>query len=466
VKDTLIESDQIFLEKPMRILSFTALLLAAGCTRVTPVEEVSVDPAATFEAVASFVPGEGDWPGWRGPSHNGIAGGTAVTSWSPTENVIWKTPVPGRGHSSPVVCGDRVFLATAIEGDEQQLVVAFDRAGGDEVWRTVLNQGGLPSTGQMHQKGTHANGTVACDDQTIFTAFLNHDSITASAVDFDGQIVWQTKLGAFNSKFGYAPSPIIYQSLVIFAADNHGGGYLAAVHRRSGEIVWRKERSRSSTYSSPVVATVAGRDQLLICGGNEVCSYDPGTGELIWSCEGTADATCGTMVWNDSLVFASGGYPEKQTLAVRADGSCEVVWSDSVKSYEPSMLLVGDELYAATDNGIAYCWDAATGELHWRQRLQGSFSASPLFCDGKIYVTNTKGTTFVFRPTSGGYEQLAKNQLGNDAFATPAVSGGQILMRVGTQGAGGRQEVLYCLGSSHYPPSGGSPRILVASPKM
>lgn len=430
----------------MRVLSIATLLLVAGCTRVTPVEEVSFDPAAGFEEAPPYVPSEADWPGWRGPTGNGIAAGTAVSSWSETENVVWQSPVPGRGHSSPVICGDRVLLATAIEDQQRQLIVAFDRASGNELWRTELHQGGFPSLGKMHQKGTHANGTVACDDQSIYTAFLNHDSITASAVDFDGNIVWQTKLGAFNSKFGYAPSPIVYRSLVIFAADNQGGGYLAAVHRRSGEIVWRKERSRSSTYSSPVVATVAGRDQLLISGGNEVSSYDPGSGELIWSCAGTADATCGTMVWNESLVFASGGYPEKQTLAVRGDGSAEVVWTDKVKAYEPSMLLSGEELYAVSDNGIACCWDAATGDKHWQQRLQGSFSASPVCCDGKIFAANTSGTAFVFRATPAGYEQVAENKLGDDAFATPAICDGEIFMRVGAQGPGGRQEMLYCLG--------------------
>ena len=431
----------------MRTLVYVAFLLAIGCTRATPVQEISVDPTVTSPDVAEFVPMDTDWPAWRGQRHNGISNShSAPTSWSDTENVVWKSPIPGRGHSSPVVCGDQVILATALEGEQQQLVMAFDRATGSENWRTLVHEGGFPSGGKMHQKGTHANGTVACDDKYIFTAFLNSDSIIASAIDFDGNIAWQTTLGAFNSKFGYAPSPVVYKSLVIFAADNQGGGYLAAVHRRTGKVVWRKARSLSSSYSSPVVANTSGRDQLLISGGYEVCSYDPSNGDLLWSCEGTTDATCGTMVWNDSMVFASGGHPDKHTLAVRSDGSGEVVWSTRVKIYEPSMLLVGNELYAASDNGIAYCWDAETGKLHWKKRLGGSFSASPVFCDGKIYVPNASGTTFVFKPATNGYEQIAKNQLGDDAFASPAICDGQIFMRVGSRHSGDRQEMLYCLG--------------------
>ncbi len=437
----------------MRSFTVWMLFLAVGCTRTTPVEEVSLDPKAITPGAEAFVPRDSDWPGWRGPNRNGISpSSSAPVTWSETENVVWRVPVPGRGHSSPVVCGDQVILATALEDKLQQVVVAFDRATGSEKWRLVLHEGGFPSDRQMHPKGSHANGTVVCDDQHIFIAFLNHDSIIASAIDFDGKLAWQTTLGAFNSKFGYAPSPVLYESLVIFAADNQGGGYLAAVDRRSGNLVWRKARSRSSTYSSPVVAHVSGRDQLLISGGDQVSSYDPGSGELIWACDGTTDATCGTMVWNESLVFASGGYPDQQTLAVKADGAGEVVWSTAVKSYEPSLIRVGDELYSVTDNGIAHCWDSQTGKLHWKQRLGGSFSASPVCSGERIYVSNLSGTTFVFQATSRGYEELAKNQLGDDTYASPAICGDQIFLRVGTQQSGARQEMLYCLGQDSTAP--------------
>ncbi|CAN0350663.1 unnamed protein product, partial [Ectocarpus sp. 4 AP-2014] len=266
--------------------------------------------------------------------------------WNQTENVLWRTPVPGRGHGSPVVVGDRVFLSSAEESEERQLMVAFDRLSGDELWRLTLHEGGFPPPSQVHQKGTDANSTIACDNKHAYVAYLNQGSITASAVTHSGELAWQTKLGAFDSKFGYAPSPIVHGPYVLFAADNWGGGYLAAVDRTTGKIAWRKKRSSTSTYSSPIVAHVSGKDQLLISGDDKICSYSPSTGELLWSCRGCSEATCGTPVWNEDTVFASGGYPGQQTIAVRADGSAEVLWTNQVKVYEPSMLVVGKEIYA------------------------------------------------------------------------------------------------------------------------
>lgn len=433
-------------------LGWIALIVGAvGCSRPpapqVPVEEVSVDTSGVEIEDAPQSINEGDWPGWRGPQGNGIgASSAAVTQWSPSENVLWSADVPGRGHSSPVVVGDRVYLATADDGAQQQFVLAFDRESGSEVWRTQVSEGGFPGSNQLHQKGTNANSTVACDGERIYIAFLNHGKITATALDLGGEIVWQKELGAFNSKFGYAPSPVLYKSLVIFAADNQGGGYLAGLDRATGEIAWRKARPAVSTYSSPAIATVAGRDQLLISGGDRVVSYDPATGEELWGVKGTTEATCGTMVWHGDSVIASGGYPGRQTLCVRADGSGEILWSHSVKAYEPSLVVAGGNVFAVTDDGIAYCWSATTGEEQWKQRLGGNVSASPVVCGDLIYATNDQGTTFVFRATGEGYDEVARNQLGDDMFASAAVSQGQLFLRVGEYAGRGRQEKLYCLG--------------------
>ncbi|MDG2382421.1 MAG: PQQ-binding-like beta-propeller repeat protein [Pirellulaceae bacterium] len=440
----------------MRVCLLLVFSLCCGCSRHVAVEEISVDKRKKPNDLPVFVARDTDWPSWRGPLQNGISvSPPAPTSWSDSTNVSWKSQVPGRGHGSPVIVGSHVYVASAIDAQQQQLVMAFNRKTGAEVWRTIVHQGPLTKSGKMHPKGTHANGTVACDDQHMFVAFLTENSIVVSALDFDGQLIWQKKLGAFNSKFGYAPSPVVYKSFVIFAADNQGGGYLAALDRRTGEIVWRKARSNHSSYSSPVVATVDGKEQLLISGSHQVSSYDPGSGELIWSCEGTTEATCGTVVWNESTVFASGGYPDSQTLAVRADGSGQIEWSNSVRCYETSMLLVGDELYAVTDNGIAYCWDAKSGVVNWKKRLGGNFSASPVYCDGEIYAANLRGETFVFRANKNLYQMTAMNVLGSDAYASPAICDGQIFMRVGSEEEGHRQEWLYCLGG---PPLSNSKR--------
>lgn len=432
----------------MRMLSRTVPLLVLacfGCGRSVAVEEIQVTGAEVV--LAAYEPGDDDWPGWRGPKRNGVTTSSPPpASWSETENVFWKAPVPGRGHASPVVVEDVVLLSTAEESEERQLLVAFDRASGEELWRTVMHEGGFPDARDVHHKATDANGTVACDGERAYIAHLNADKIIASAVDLQGEVVWQTELGAFNSKFGYAPSPVLHGPYVIFAADNWGGGYLAAVHRVTGEIAWRKKRSMTSTYSSPVVARVAGRDQLLISGDDQIASYDPSTGEPLWSCRGASEATCGTLVWNDEAVFASGGHPGQQTLAVRADGSGQILWSNRVKVYEPSLLVVGDELYGTSDKGIVYCWDSQTGDERWKRRVGGSFSASPVFCEGLIYAQKASGEMILFRATPESYQEVASNRLGDESLASPALCGGRLYLRVASWDGDNRREHLYCLG--------------------
>ncbi len=434
----------------MLIISTTVVTsLTVGCgRRMNRVAEVSANTSGvTVTEMPNKVDLEKDWSGWRGPSGTGVANSArAPQEWSQEKGIVWQAMIPGRGHSSPIVVGNQVFLATALDESQQQIVVAFDRKTGKENWQSVIHSGSFPSERELHRKSTNANGTIACDGERLYCAFLNGGSIVVSCIDIAGKPVWSEQVGGFSSKFGYAPSPILYKSLVIVAADNQGGGSIAALDRLTGKIAWRKSRPAISTYSSPIVAHVAGKDQLLISGCRQVCSFDPTTGEELWSCPGTAEATCGTVVWNEDCVFASGGYPDKQTLCVKADGSKEVVWSNSSRCYEPSMLLVKQLLFAVTDDGIATCWDSSTGKQNWKQRLGGNFSASPVACGDLIYASADNGMTTVFKASSAGLEIIAKNTLGDDCFASPAVCDEQILLRVGEQKNGKRQEVLYCIG--------------------
>ncbi|MFG0333511.1 MAG: PQQ-binding-like beta-propeller repeat protein, partial [Maioricimonas sp. JB049] len=274
-------------------------------------------------------------------------------------------------------------------------------------------------------------------------AFLNHAKVHATALSLDGDVLWQTTLGPFASQFGYAPSPAIWGPLVLFAADHREGGFLAGVHRLNGEIIWRKKRPAVATYSSPVVAELDGRPQLVISGGEQIASYAPATGESLWTVAGATEATCGTPVFDGDLVFASGGYPGSETICVRADGS-GVVWKNRQKCYEQSMLAHDGFLYAVNDNGIAYCWDAATGKEQWKSRLSGPFSASPVLAGGNIYVSNERGTTYVFRADPAAFDLVAENQLGDTTFSTLSVCGGQIFHRVGADDS----ETLYCIGDT------------------
>ncbi len=418
------------------ILLITGITLLTGCGR-------GGTSSGRVEELAVTVSVESEWPWWRGPQGNGVAIGNAPTQWSANDSVRWKVDIPGRGHGSPVVCGNAVYLATADDDKQTQSVLAVDRTNGSILWQTQVHEGNFPATRELHPKGTNANGTIACDGKQIFTAFLNDREIIATALLPDGSIAWQESLGNFNSKFGYAASPLIYKSAVIFAADNRGGGHLSALDRKTGETIWRVRRPAIATYSSPIIAHVGGVDQLLLSGCEKVESFDPETGEKNWSCRGTAEATCGTIVWDDNHIFASGGYPQNETICIDAKG--KRVWSNRRKAYEPSMLLYDGALYCATDTGIVYCWDAASGKEHWSKRLAGSsFSASLVVAGGLIYAANASGTTIVFRADTTGYNEIAKNKLGNDAFASPAICDGLVYLRVGEK-RNGRQEVLYCI---------------------
>jgi len=354
--------------------------------------------------------------------------------------------VPGRGNPSPTVVGNRVVLTTADEQRKIQSVVAFDRTTGKQLWNTVISTGGFPP--KIHSRNTHATGTVASDGERLFVTFFHDDAIELTALTLAGKILWQKPVGSFMPRlyqYGYAPSPTIYDTLVIVAADYEGGGHLTAFDRKTGTRNWQTPRPKRLSYSSPIVAHVAGRDQLLISGCDVVASYDPHTGKKLWSTPGTTMATCGTMVWSGDLVFASGGYPKPETICVRADGSGRVVWKNNSKCYEQSMLAHDGYIYAVNDGGIAICWRASDGTKMWESRLAGgSVSSSPILAGGNIYVANERGLTYVFRADPQSFQLVAKNQLGTRAFATPAFCDSQIFVRV--TGAG-RQETLYCLGT-------------------
>jgi outer membrane protein assembly factor BamB len=424
------------------VTAMFAALALAGCGG-KPVEEIQsaadVPPAQPIQVT------ESDWPWWRGPDRNGVARGPAPpTAWSESDHVLWKVDLPGRGHASPIVVGDRVYISTADEAEQTHELLALDRETGKQIWRSEIHRGDLPRDG-MHAKSTHANGTPASDGRRVYLGYLTKGEVHATAVDADGGIVWQTPLGPFRPNFGYAPSPVLCESLVIYAADNPGSGYIAAVHRDTGDVVWRHPRKSTSTYATPSIVTVAGKDQLILSGGEQVAAYDPLTGKELWSRQGATDATVGTPVWLGDLVFASGGYPGEETICINAATQAEV-WKNDVKAYEPSLLIHGDCLFSFSQGGILYCWDARTGEEHWKKRLGGDVSSSLVAHGDVIYATNENGTTWAFRANADHYEVIAENHLGQEGFATPAIADGRIYIRTATNSPRGRQESLYCIG--------------------
>ncbi len=389
----------------------------------------------------------GDWPWWRGPWRNGSADAaqTPPMSWSQTTNVLWKAAVSGRGYGSPMVYGERVFLATANEDSGEQSLLCFARATGKQLWRTVVH----PSGGmRKNNKATAASSTPACDGERVFINFPNDGALYTTALNLEGKRLWQKKISDYVVHQGYGSSPALYQHLVIVSADNKGGGALAALDRETGQIVWRRERPRKPNYPSPILLHAAGRDQLLMTGCDMIVSYAPLTGETLWETPGATTECVTSTLTTDGLVFTSGGYPRDHVSAIRADGSGELVWQNRARLYVPSLVTRDGYLYGVLDEGIAVCWQAASGKEMWKARLGGTFSSSPVLVGDKIFVSSEAGEMFIFRADHEKFEQLGKNQLGQEVLATPTICGNRIYHRVAHRSPDGqRQETLYCLGS-------------------
>ena len=427
----------------------TSLLLCLplmACRKQTPVNEVSIQTSGVDVVDQDLSTLSNQWHQWRGPSGDGIAKGQDIpTQWADEENIRYVVDIPGRGHGSPILIVNLVVLGTALQEQQKQMLIAYDQQSGKKKWEAVIHEGGFPGSRDVHQKASNANGTPASDGEVIITAHLNQERIYVTAVDLLGQRKWQTEIGAFDSKFGYAPSPILYKSLVIVAADNFGGGYLVGLDRASGEIAWRTKRGDASTYSSPHLASIEGVDQILVSGGDRLASYSPDTGEVRWETPCLSEATCGTVVTSKNRIFASGGYPDKETVALSGNGTR--LWSNRTKIYEPSMVTNGDLLFAVSDNGIAYCWDAENGDERWKKRLGGNFSSSPVLCSGKLFVADLQGNCYIFEANPDAFELVSKNRLGDDCYASPAVDKGAIYFRIGKGDERDRREKLICIAS-------------------
>ena len=421
-------------------IGLTVWFLLSGSSGVRTAE-VSESAKAEPITVAAT-----DWPWWRGPNRNGIANPdqTPPLKWSETENVLWKAPVPGRGHSSPIVVGDQVFLTTADKDRGVQSVLCYDRNIGKLAWEAIVHQGGIMTEG--NKKASQASSSVACDGKRVFVNFLHHGQVDTTALDRKGNQLWQTKITDYKVHQGYGSSPAVLGSLVIVSADNKGGGAIAGLDRATGDIVWKTSRPEKPNYASPVILKAAGREQLVFTGCDRVSSFDPGTGKKLWEVEGATTECVTSTVTDGDLIFTSGGYPKNHVSAVKADGSGDVVWEKNVRVYVPSMLAKGGYLYAVTDRGVATCWKAGTGEDVWQHRLGGTFTASPVLVGDHLFATNEAGTTFVLKLTKTGVEEIAENQLGDEVYSTPTICGSRIYMRVAMQLDGKRQEMLYCLG--------------------
>ena len=378
----------------------------------------------------------GDWPWWRGPYHNGIAEMQKVPlQWSEEENVLWKVALPGKGHASPIVVEDRIFLPTADDQQQTMSLLCLKRDTGVPLWKKKIHQGTFMHT---HKKNSHASSTPAWDGKRVFVVFMIEDGIFVTAVDRDGSIEWQTRAGSFDSKHGYGSSPVLYKSLVIVNGDNQGEGFLAALDRQTGKIVWRVDRTDNSSFATPIVAHLNGVDQLLLSGHNTISSYNPENGDLRWEAEGPAATTANTMLWHQGLVFASGGWPEHNLMAVHGDGSGKIAWQKGIKAYVPSPVIIDGKLLVVQDANIVRLFDPKSGDELWKHRLgRRGYSASPTVVGDVVFLPDETGEVHVFR-VGEKFEKLAGNELDGDGMASPIICGDCIYLRTSSH--------LYCIG--------------------
>jgi outer membrane protein assembly factor BamB len=383
-----------------------------------------------------------NWPQFRGPRGDGTSTEKNLpTRWSPTENVAWKTAIPGEGHSSPIVWDESVFLTTALPNGDR-LLLRLNAHSGKLVWKSVIAHSERES---MHRENSSASSTPVTDGTHIFTSFQVGDRVDMRAYDFDGKLRWSKQPLKFSGEHGYSYSPIVYKDLVILDCRQEGEAATIAFEKANGKERWRVHpRKKRISHITPIVINDGNREQLIVSGSDETASYDPASGKELWWCKGPSDVAVAGLSYGEGLVFTTAGYPTRTRMAVRTSGQGDVTrtgiaWkSQRQVSYVPSPVYHQGHLYTVIDESMLFCFDAKTGEAKWEQRLPGRFRSSLVLATEMIYATNDKGLTTIFRATPDSFQQLAANNLNELTYATPAVSNGRIYLRTGQN--------LHCIG--------------------
>lgn len=374
-----------------------------------------------------------EWPMWRGPHGDGQSTETNVpTKWGATENVAWKVPIPGWGHSSPVVWGDRVFVTSYIEEGTRRVLLCLDRADGKVLWeRTVL---AAPPEGK-HKLNSFASATPATDGTRVWVSFFERPRIQLVCFDFDGKELWRQSPGTFTSVHGFCSSPTLHKDLLILNCDQDAPAYIVAYEKQTGKERWRIDRPNNTrSYCTPLFAELAGKTQMVLSGSKCVASYDPDTGQQNWIVDGPTDQMVASLVQAQGVLFVTGGFPQHHMLGIDPGGTGNVTrtnirWRDTKGvSYVPSPIAHEQWFYVVSDGGVLTCLEAKTGKRLYSQRLGSHHSASAVSAGGKLYFTSDAGETFVVKagPT---YDLVSKNELDEECYASPAISRGEIFVR-------------------------------------
>jgi outer membrane protein assembly factor BamB len=432
-------------------------------------------PAACLALAAFLVPTlchAEEWPSWRGPRGDGTSLETGVPlRWGKGENVAWKAPVPGVGHSSPVVWGDRVFLTTCLEEEQQRVLLCLDRRTGRKLWDQVVVVSPLE---KKHKLNSFASSTPATDGKHVWVSFLRLRKKTAgdgppmklregsaypadvipemvvTCYTVDGAKVWEKVPGRFYSRHGFCSSPLLYKDTVILNGDQDAEAWIVALEQGTGTERWRTDRpNRTRSYCVPLLIEAAGKTQLVLSGSLCVTSYDPDTGKLHWIINGPTEQYVASPVYGEGLFFLTTGYPEYHNMGIRPDGAGDVTdthvaWHEKnvparKAAYVPSPLAQGRWFWVVSDLGWLSCFEAKTGKRQYLEQLGHHHSASPVAAEGRLYFPADEGVTYVVK-AGPAFEVLARNDLGEEIYASPAVSRGQLFLR------GARH--LYCIGAA------------------
>ena len=383
-----------------------------------------------------------DWPQFRGPGGQGHSDATNLPlTWSESENIVWKVPVPGLGWSSPSIQGNQIWLSTAVDEGKSLHAIALDRVTGQTLVDVVVFE--IAEPGSVHSKNSHASPTPLIEGDRVYVHFGAHGT---ACLKSDGTLVWKTQELKHDHRHGPGGSPVIYQDLLILNCDGSDIQFVVALDKSTGEIRWKKKREHIGearltgksnvpmAYTTPLLTEINGTIQLLSSGADSIVSYNPVNGDEYWWFSYDGYSNVPRPVVGKGLVFISSGYDRPEFFAVKVDGTGDVTESHlgwnmkKAAPLNPSPLLIGDELYLISDNGIATCLDAVSGQQHWQERIGGSYSASPTFADGRIYLLDEEGTTTVIAPGKT-FEKLATSKLDGRTLATPAFLDQAIYLR-------------------------------------
>lgn len=386
----------------------------------------------------------GDWPGFRGPNGDGIApGDKAPLHWGTAKNVLWKVSLPGPGNSSPIVSRGRVFLTCAEKEGKRRNLYCIDRRTGRELWSRTVE---FPEAEPTHRSNPYCASTPVADGSNVV---VWHGSAGVFCYSFEGTKLWEKNLGAMRHDWGYASSPILYRGKVIL---NFGPGsrtFLVSLDLKTGEVLWKHtepggldatDKRMTGSWTTPIIARVDGKDQIICSMATRVIACDPENGSLLWSCAGLAsdkvELVYAAPVVSRGIGVAFTGWINGPTIGFTLGGAGDVtasnrLWLEKQPQRIGSGVVVDGQVYIVNAGpATAQCLECASGKVLWTERLEGGESwGSLVLAAGRLYVTSRRGVTTVFRANPEKFELLAMNDLGESSNATPAISDGQIFLR-------------------------------------